>query len=155
MRLAPLDLDGTPVDRTSALADAVADLCHDHAYGPEIERWPPAELAVRAERSDVARLRASFGLGESAGHPWRVYVDRTAATVACRPTVLDSLARLRECGGSIGAATNGSPDVQRAKVRATGLADLVDGIAACVAARQRFGARAGSGSGRVRQLFPS
>ncbi|MGV9558233.1 HAD family hydrolase [Streptomyces sp. NPDC003401] len=130
MRLALFDLDGTLVDRTSAFADAVAELCHDHAYGPEIERWLLTELADHAERSDFARLRAAFGLGESADHLWRVYVDRMAAAVTCRPAVLDSLARLRERGWSIGVATNGSSDIQRAKVRATGLADLLDGIAA-------------------------
>lgn len=130
MRLALFDLDGTLVDRTSAFADAIADLCHDHAYGPEIERWLLTELADHAERSDFARLRAAFGLGESADHLWRVYVDRMASAVTCRPAVLDSLARLRERGWSVGVATNGSSDIQRAKVRATGLADLVDGIAA-------------------------
>ncbi|MFF9063374.1 HAD family hydrolase [Streptomyces sp. NPDC101213] len=130
MRLALFDLDGTLVDRTSAFADAIADLCHDHAYGPEIERWLLTELADRAERSDFARLRAAFGLGESADHLWRVYVDRMAAAVTCRPEVLDGLARLRERGWSVGVATNGSSDIQRAKIRATGLADLVDGIAA-------------------------
>ncbi|MEU8651615.1 HAD family hydrolase [Streptomyces sp. NPDC048737] len=130
MRLALLDLDGTPVDRTSALADAVADLCHDHAYGPGIERWPLTQLADHAERSDFARLRAAFGPGESADHLWRVYVDRMAAAVTCRPAVLNGPARPRERGWSVGVATNGSSDIQRAEVGATGLADLVDGIGA-------------------------
>ncbi|MFD4576127.1 HAD family hydrolase [Streptomyces sp. NPDC058417] len=130
MRLALFDLDGTLVDRASGLADAVAALCHDHGYGPEIEQWLLRELADRADRADFVRLRATFGLGESAEHLWRVYVDRMAASVTCRPAVLSSLGRLRECGWSIGVATNGASDIQRAKVRATGLADLVDGIAA-------------------------
>ncbi|WP_425246186.1 HAD family hydrolase [Streptomyces sp. NEAU-NA10] len=130
MRLALFDLDGTLVDRASAVADAIADLCHDHGYGPEIEQWLLSELADHADRGDFARLRAAFGLGESADHLWRVYVDRMAAAVTCRPAVLDSLTRLKESGWSVGVATNGSSDIQRAKVRATGLADLVDGIAA-------------------------
>ncbi|MER5975889.1 HAD family hydrolase [Streptomyces sp. NPDC001857] len=130
MRLALFDLDGTLVDRTAAFADAVADLCHDHGYGPEIERWLLTELADHAERDDFARLRAEFGLRESAAHLWRVYVDRMAAAVTCRPAVLDSLARLKDRGWSVGVATNGASDIQRAKVRATGLADLLDGIAA-------------------------
>ncbi|MFE0454847.1 HAD family hydrolase [Streptomyces sp. NPDC058914] len=130
MRLALFDLDGTLVDRTSAFPDAIADLCHDHGYGPEIERWLLTELADHADRSDFGRLRATFGLHESAEHLWRVYVGRMAAAVACRPAVLHSLTRLKENGWSVGVVTNGSSDIQRAKVRATGLADLVDGIAA-------------------------
>ncbi|MGW5658257.1 HAD family hydrolase [Streptomyces humi] len=130
MRLALFDLDGTLVDRRSAFPDAIAQLTADHGYGPEIERWLIAELADRADRSDFERLRVTFQLNESADHLWRVYVDRMAAAVHCRPAVLDSLARLKDAGWNIGVATNGSSDIQRAKVRATGLADLIDGIAA-------------------------
>ncbi|WP_320774476.1 HAD family hydrolase [Streptomyces sp. CRN 30] len=130
MRLALFDLDGTLVDRRAAFADAIAELARDHAYGPEIERWLRTELADEAGRGDFVRLRDTFGLGEDPDHLWRVYVDRMAAAVTCRPAVLDSLARLKEAGWSVGVATNGASDIQRAKVRATGLADLVDGIAA-------------------------
>ena len=130
MRLALFDLDGTLVDRRSAFVDAIVGLAHDHAYGPEIERWLLTELADRADRSDFDRLRTAFRLNESADHLWRVYVDRMAASVSCRPAVLSSLMQLREAGWSIGVATNGASDIQRAKVRATGLAELIDGIAA-------------------------
>ena len=130
MRLALFDLDGTLVDRRAAFADAIADLVHDHAYGPEIEGWLRAELADSADRGDFERLRARFQVQESAEHLWRVYVDRMASAVHCRPVVLDGLARLKDAGWSIGVATNGASDIQRAKVRATGLADLIDGIAA-------------------------
>ncbi|MEW2290130.1 HAD family hydrolase [Streptomyces sp. NPDC047841] len=130
MRLAIFDLDGTLVDRTSAVADAIATLSHDHGYGPEIETWLLTELADRADRSDFDRLRAAFRIAESADHLWRVYIDRMASAVTCRPTVLAALTRLKDAGWSIGVATNGSSDIQRAKVRATGLADLIDGIAA-------------------------
>ncbi|MER7841802.1 HAD family hydrolase [Streptomyces sp. NPDC096040] len=130
MRLALFDLDGTLVDRRSAFTDAITQLSHDHGYGPEIERWLIAELADRADRSDFERLRHTFQLNESADHLWRVYVDRMAAAMHCRPAVLDSLARLKTAGWNIGVATNGSSDIQRAKIRATGLADLIDGIAA-------------------------
>ncbi|MET9913578.1 HAD family hydrolase [Streptomyces sp. NPDC006476] len=130
MRLALFDLDGTLVDRHSAVADAIATLSHDHGYGSEIEHWLLTELADRADRSDFDRLRSAFQLAESADHLWRVYVDRMAAAVHCRPAVLNSLQQLKDAGWSIGVATNGASDVQRAKVRATGLADLIDGIAA-------------------------
>ncbi|MFI6254330.1 HAD family hydrolase [Streptomyces sp. NPDC051016] len=130
MRLALFDLDGTLVDRRSAFADAIAELSHDHGYGPEIEQWLNTELADRADRNDFERLRTAFQLNETADHLWRVYIGRMAAAVHCRPAVLDSLARLKTAGWSIGVATNGSSDIQRAKVRATGLANLIDGIAA-------------------------
>ncbi|GGL91915.1 hypothetical protein GCM10010129_39610 [Streptomyces fumigatiscleroticus] len=130
VRLALFDLDGTLVDRTAAFADAIADLSHDHGYGPEIEQWLLTELADRADRSDFDRLRATFSLDESADHLWRVYIGRMAAAVTCRPAVLESLTRLKDAGWSIGIATNGASDIQRAKVHATGLADLIDGIAA-------------------------
>ncbi|MFF7189665.1 HAD family hydrolase [Streptomyces sp. NPDC008222] len=130
MRLAIFDLDGTLVDRTAAFADAIANLSHDHGYGPEIEDWLLTELADRADRSDFDRLRATFHISESADHLWRVYIDRMAAAVTCRPAVIDSLTQLKQAGWTIGVATNGSSDIQRAKVHATGLADLIDGIAA-------------------------
>ncbi|MFD0307149.1 HAD family hydrolase [Streptomyces sp. NPDC127119] len=130
MRLALFDLDGTLIDRTAAFADAIASLSHDHGYGPDIEHWLLTELADRADRSDFDRLAATFELSESAGHLWRVYVDRMAAAVTCRPAVLASLTRLKDAGWSIGVATNGASDIQRAKIRATGLAELIDGIAA-------------------------
>ncbi|MFE2586685.1 HAD family hydrolase [Streptomyces sp. NPDC059378] len=130
MRLVLFDLDGTLVDRHSAVSEAIADLSHDHAYSPEIEHWLLTELADRADRSDFDRLRAQFRLPESTDHLWRVYVDRMAAAVTCRPSVISNLKRLKAEGWSIGVATNGASDIQRAKIRATGLADLIDGIAA-------------------------
>ncbi|MET9077874.1 HAD family hydrolase [Streptomyces sp. NPDC004232] len=130
MKLALFDLDGTLVDRNGAFATAIAELSQDHGYGPEIESWLLTGLADRAERRDFDRLRATFPIEESADHLWRVYVGRMAAAVTCRPGVLDSLARLKRAGWSIGVATNGASDIQRAKIDATGLAELIDGIAA-------------------------
>ncbi|MES5820745.1 HAD family hydrolase [Streptomyces sp. RG80] len=130
MRLAIFDLDGTLVDRTGAFAHAITTLSSDHGYGPEIEQWLLTELADHAERGDFDRLRATFPVRESADHLWRVYIDRMASAVRCRPDVLDSLAGLKEAGWSIGVATNGASDIQRAKIRAAGLSDLIDGIAA-------------------------
>ncbi|MGY0071727.1 HAD family hydrolase (plasmid) [Streptomyces sp. QTS137] len=130
MRLALFDLDGTLVDRTAAFADAIAVLSHDHGYGPEIEQWLLSELADRAERHDFVRLCDAFNLDEDPDHLWRVYIDRMATAVTCRPEVLEALSRLKGAGWRIGVATNGASDIQRAKVRATGLADLIDGIAA-------------------------
>ncbi|MHC5902995.1 HAD family hydrolase [Streptomyces sp. S6] len=130
MRLALFDLDGTLVDRTAALSATVAGLCRDHGYRPEVEAWLLAELAEHGGRDVLGRLAERFGVTESPEHLWRVYVDRMAASVVCRPETLESLGRLRERGWSVGVVTNGSSDLQRAKIRSAGLADLVDGIAA-------------------------
>jgi putative hydrolase of the HAD superfamily len=128
-RLALFDLDGTLVDRRSALSDAVADLCRKHGLGPEIEAWLFTELADRADVDDFVRLREEFELSESAAKLWQGYVDQMAAAVSCRPAVLEGLAQLRAVGWAIGIVTNGAADIQRAKLTATGLADLVDGVA--------------------------
>ncbi|MFJ8510763.1 HAD family hydrolase [Streptomyces avermitilis] len=130
MRLALFDLDGTLVDRRSAFTNAISDLTRTHGYGPDVEHWMLIHLADRAGPDDFAQLSEIFNLDESAADLWRAYVDRMAAAVTCRPAVLDSLARLKAASWSIGVATNGASDIQRAKIRATGLADLIDGIAA-------------------------
>jgi putative hydrolase of the HAD superfamily len=129
MRLALFDLDGTLVDRQSAFSDAVADLCQAHRFGPEAEAWLLTELADRANAADFSRFRQRFTLTKPATELWEAYVDRMAAAVSCRGPVLEGLARLRATGWTVGIVTNGSSDIQRAKLAATGLAELVDGIA--------------------------
>lgn len=129
-RLAFFDLDGTLADRQSALSDVLTRLCRSHAFSPDAEQWLRAALADRATVGDFARLRESFGLEVSAADLWQEYVDLMAAAVTCRPEVLDGLARLRAAAWTIGVITNGAGDIQRAKLAGTGLADLVDGVAA-------------------------
>jgi putative hydrolase of the HAD superfamily len=128
-KLALFDLDGTLVDRRAALRDAVAGLCARHRYGVDIEQWLLAELAERAHADDFTRLCTTFGLDEPAGRLWQEYVDRMAASVTCRPAVLQGLGRLRAGGWTIGIVTNGVSDIQRAKLAATGITELIDGTA--------------------------
>lgn len=128
-RLALFDLDGTLVDRQAAYSDAVAGLCRDHALGPAAEQWLLARLADRANTSDFKELVARFGLAESADRLWQEYADRMAAAVTCRAAILEGLAGLRAEAWTIGIATNGASDIQRAKLAATGIEGLVDGVA--------------------------
>ncbi|CCK32949.1 Haloacid dehalogenase-like hydrolase (plasmid) [Streptomyces davaonensis JCM 4913] len=128
-RLALFDLDGTLVDRQAALGNAVTDLCRAHGFGLPVEQWLRTQLAERANASDFAQLRAVFNLTEPAADLWQEYVGMMAAAVTCRPEVLEGLAELRAAAWTIGIATNGASDIQRAKLAATGLADLVDGVA--------------------------
>ncbi|MEU8550508.1 hypothetical protein AB0C81_26600 [Streptomyces roseoverticillatus] len=81
-RFAIFDLDGTLVDRQSALSDAVTGLCRTHSFGPETEQWLLTELADRAHAADFARLRAAFGLEVAAEQLWHEYVGLMAATSA-------------------------------------------------------------------------
>ncbi|MGG7568950.1 HAD family hydrolase [Streptomyces sirii] len=127
-RLVLFDLDGTLIDRQSAFSDAVVALCSSHGFGNDIEQWLLTELADRANAVDFARLREAFALNEPASQLWEEYVDRIAASVTCRPAVLEGLARLRTEEWTIGIATNGASDIQRAKIAATGLDDLIDGV---------------------------
>ncbi|MEU1126732.1 HAD family hydrolase [Streptomyces sp. NPDC005899] len=127
--LAFFDLDGTLVDRQSALSDAVTGLGRAHTLGPDAEWWLRTELADRANAADFVRLREAFDLEVPAAQLWQEYVSLMAAAVTCRPEVLEGLARLRAAAWTIGIATNGASDIQRAKLAATGLADLVDGVA--------------------------
>jgi putative hydrolase of the HAD superfamily len=123
------DLDGTLVDRQAAYGDATAALCRAHNYPLAVERWLLAELAQRANAADFLRLRDTFVVHEDPADLWREYVDRMAAAITCRPGVLEGLPALKTAGWTIGIATNGAADIQRAKLATTGIDALVDGIA--------------------------
>ncbi|MGW1534472.1 HAD family hydrolase [Streptomyces aureus] len=129
MRLALFDLDNTLVNRATAFPHAITDLCNDWGYGPDIEAWLTTELADRAAPADFGRLTAEFRLPDDEARLWRGYVDRIASSVTCDAAVLSGLDQLRSEGWTVGVATNGAADIQRAKLAATGLLDCVDGIA--------------------------
>ncbi|MGW3269064.1 HAD family hydrolase [Streptomyces sp. NPDC001056] len=129
-RVVFFDLDGTLADRQLALSDAVTSLCRSCALSADADQWLRTELADRATAGDFARLREAFGLEVSAAGLWQEYVDLMSSAVTCRPEVLEGLARLRAAAWTIGVITNGAGDIQRAKLAGTGLADLVDGVAA-------------------------
>ncbi|CAL9676216.1 HAD family hydrolase [Streptomyces sp. enrichment culture] len=129
-RLALFDLDGTLVDRQTAVRDVLTALCRAHDFDTATEQWLRIELVDRANPGNFVRLREVFGLVVSADQLWREYVDLMAAAVTCRSEVLEGLARLRAGGWTIGVITNGAGDIQRAKLAGTGLADLVHGVAA-------------------------
>lgn len=128
-RLALFDLDGTLVDRQAAHSDAVTGLCRAHGLDASAETWLLTQLADRANPSDLVQLRDVFGLAVPAVQLWQEYVALMAAAVTCRPEILEGLTRLRAAAWTIGIVTNGAGDIQRAKLAATGLVGLVDGIA--------------------------
>ncbi|MFI2304519.1 HAD family hydrolase [Actinacidiphila glaucinigra] len=127
--LALFDLDDTLVRRRTSFIDTVTALCLEHGFGVEIRAWMLSELADRANADDFVRLRHDYALDCGAGQLWGEFVDRMANAVSCDPAVLQGLERLRADEWRIGIVANGASDVQRAKIGATGLADLVDGVA--------------------------
>ncbi|MEV7296811.1 HAD family hydrolase [Streptomyces microflavus] len=129
-RFALLDLDETLVDRQVAVHDSLTALCHAHDFAPATERWLRAELVNRASPDSFVRLRNTFGLVMPSEDLWQEYVDLMSAAVTCRPEVLEGLARLRAAAWTIGVVTNGAGDIQRAKLAGTGLASLINGVAA-------------------------
>ncbi|AEY94200.1 putative hydrolase (plasmid) [Streptomyces hygroscopicus subsp. jinggangensis 5008] len=129
-KFALFGLDGTLADRQSAFNDAITGLCRTRTLSPSVERWLRTELADRATAGDFARLREAFGLETSAADLWQEYVDLMADAVTCLPEVFEGLARLRAAVWTIDVVTNRASDIQRAKLAGTGLACLVDGVAA-------------------------
>lgn len=129
MPLALFDLDNTLVDRGHAVTQAISRMCAAHHFSPEAERWLRTELADRAGPGDFTRLRAAFSLDQDAGQLWQEYIEAMAAAVTCRPAIQSALTQLRAEGWTIGIVTNGASDIQRAKLAATGLDALVDGVA--------------------------
>ncbi|WP_229925613.1 HAD family hydrolase [Streptomyces longispororuber] len=128
-RFVLFDLDGTLVDRQTALSDAITELCRAHDFDKDVEQRLRADLADRANPRDFVRLKRACELAVPAEQLWQEYVDLMAAAVTCRPEVLEGLARLRAAAWTIGVITNGAGDIQRTKLAATGLASLVDGVA--------------------------
>ncbi|MFF7212884.1 HAD family hydrolase [Streptomyces sp. NPDC008238] len=126
--LALFDLDGTLVRRRTSFSDAVTALCLEHGFGVEIRAWMLSELADRANADDFVRLGHEYAL-DGGAQLWREFVDRMADAVTCDPAVLQGLEQLRADDWRIGIVANGASDVQRAKIGATGLAGLIDGVA--------------------------
>ncbi|MGV9242551.1 HAD family hydrolase [Streptomyces sp. NPDC003710] len=77
---------------------------------------------------DFLDLRETLGLSDDPEDLWHGYVDGIARSVRCAPEVRRSLEELRGTGWTLGVTTNGAGDIQRAKLAATGLTSLFDGI---------------------------
>ncbi|WP_042422210.1 HAD family hydrolase [Streptacidiphilus anmyonensis] len=128
MPLALFDLDNTLVNRTGAVHSVVTRLCAAHGVHPaDVPRIAEA-LRERAYPATFAALRRELHLPSPAIALWDWYVDAIAAAVTCPPAVATGLAQLREAGWTVGIVTNGATDIQRAKLRATGLDQVVDAI---------------------------
>ncbi|NNJ02614.1 HAD family hydrolase [Streptomyces sp. PKU-MA01144] len=126
--LALFDLDNTLIDRTAGLEDWARGFVRSRALPHEAEAIICDRLSERAHPEDFVDLRAILHLGDAPDNLWHEYVDGVAHSVHCFPGTREGLEALRRAGWTIGIATNGAGDIQRAKLAATGLAPLFHGI---------------------------
>ncbi|MER5809897.1 HAD family hydrolase [Streptomyces sp. NPDC002033] len=129
MTIALFDLDNTLIDRQEAVANWARTFAADHGFDPATEAQLAGALGERAYPATFARLWDELGLTESAAQLWTDYVQGIAAAVKVRPNAIEGIEQLRATGWKVGILTNGAGDIQRAKLTAAGLADVVDAIA--------------------------
>jgi putative hydrolase of the HAD superfamily len=121
------DLDNTLVDRRGTLVGCAAEFTSRHGLGDQEQAYVLGMVAERAYPSTFDLVRTRYRLHPSAEELWQDYCADIAAMVSCPGAVLDGLDELRAAGWQVGVATNGAVDIQWAKLRATGIADHVDG----------------------------
>ncbi|MGW0992010.1 HAD family hydrolase [Streptomyces sp. NPDC002523] len=127
-RLVLFDLDNTLVDRRRTLADWSAEFTARHGLADEERAHVLGIVAKRAYPSTFEVIRARYRLPMSTDELWRAYCADIAASVSCPAEILDGLDALRGAGWRVGVATNGAVDIQRAKLRTTGIAERLDGV---------------------------
>jgi HAD superfamily hydrolase (TIGR01549 family) len=132
MPLALFDLDDTLIDHRAAFRAWAEEFAVEHGLGSEGVSWL---LTAKADHSGPKdrlffSIRDEFDLAESADQLWRRYRRRIPELASCRSEDLEALEQLRGAGWRIGIVTNGMADNQLAKIKRTGLAELVD--ASCV-----------------------
>ncbi|GAA1429327.1 hypothetical protein GCM10009601_44350 [Streptomyces thermospinosisporus] len=127
-RLVLFDLDNTLVDRQETLTGWAAEFTARYGLGDEEQAYILDMVAERAYPSTFDAICTRYRLATSTDELWRTYCADIAASVSCPGEVLDGLEELRAAGWRVGVATNGAVDIQRAKLRATGISERVDGL---------------------------
>ncbi|MGW0826314.1 HAD family hydrolase [Streptomyces sp. NPDC002845] len=122
------DLDNTLVDRRGTLADWASEFTVRHGLEDEEQAHVLGLVAERAYPSTFDAIRTRYRLPTSTAEMWRAYCTDIAAMVSCPAAILDGLDELRAASWRVGVATNGAVDIQRAKLRATGISERVDGV---------------------------
>ncbi|MFD4659700.1 HAD-IA family hydrolase [Kitasatospora sp. NPDC058444] len=126
--LVMVDFDDTLVDRLSAVTSWVVGYCAGHGLGAEVEQRMLEAMRIRADPDVVEQLCAELGLPEDAGEFWSRYESELAALVKPFPGVIEALAAVRKAGHQVVVVTNGGSQIQRAKLAASGIADVVDAV---------------------------
>ncbi|OKI95135.1 hypothetical protein AMK19_32870 [Kitasatospora sp. CB01950] len=132
-----VDFDDTLIDRLAAVTAWVAAYRADHGLGAAAEHRMLEAMSVRADLATFAQLRTELGLIESAYELWTRYSAELAAAVRPFPGALEALDTVRTAGWPVVIVTNGGAEVQRSKMRATGVAERVDAV--CIS--EEVGAR--------------
>lgn len=128
--LALFDLDNTLIDRQAALEWWVRDFSASRGLVPASEVLLGDALRARAYPVDFERLRDPLGLSGSVDSLWSEYVSGMSARARCLPGLPSALDQMRVGGWTLGVVTNGAVDIQLAKLKSAGLADLFDGVCA-------------------------
>ncbi|GHH56271.1 HAD family hydrolase [Streptomyces candidus] len=120
--LALFDLDNTLIDRRAGLENWARDFAWSRVLPEGSESGICEQLRERAYPADFVHLREALGLSDDPGDLSREYVDGVARSVRCFPGVRQGLEAPCSAGWTLGIATHGAGDIQRAKLTATGLA---------------------------------
>jgi len=122
-----LDLDETLVDKSQAFAQWAAHLVDAQALDAQALSWLiDTDKAIKPRGPFFAEVTRRWpGLG-NAQDLWDDYAQTMPRLVAVFPGVVGVLGELRDVGYRLVVVTNGRRDNQEAKLRATGLAELVD-----------------------------
>ncbi len=121
-------MDNTLIDLDGAFGSWAAEFAATHDLGAGGLQWI-LDLDIPHRDLMFRWIKYHFDIAASADDLWAEYRARMPFLVECRPEVLAMLARLRESGWKVGIVANGMADNQLGKLRATGLADAVDGFA--------------------------
>lgn len=127
-QLALFDLDNTLIARQGALSEWAHGFTTSRGMLDDAAYLITEMLSARAYPSDFARIKATLGLRDSLESLWSEYVSGMASRARCGEGVREGLAVMLAEGWTVGIATNGSADIQRAKLASAGLADLVEGV---------------------------
>ncbi|MFI9332641.1 HAD-IA family hydrolase [Kitasatospora sp. NPDC052868] len=136
-RLLMVDFDDTLIARHAAVTSWIASYCAERGLASDARRRMLDAMQVRADLSTFEALRAELGLAESAADLWARYGNELAATVRPFPGVLDALDVARAEGWRVVIVTNGGSQIQRAKLKASGIVNRADAI--CIS--EEVGAR--------------
>ncbi|WP_432114387.1 HAD family hydrolase [Streptomyces sp. S1] len=126
--LALFDLDNTLIDRRGSLEEWVRHFVRFRSLPPAAGPVISKRLRARAYPADLAEVGAIFGLSVPAEELWREYTEGMAGAARCLPGAERGLGELRDTGWTLGVATNGAGDIQRAKLTSTGLTRFFDGV---------------------------
>jgi HAD superfamily hydrolase (TIGR01549 family) len=126
--LALFDLDDTLIDRGAAFTAWAEEFAAAHHLDDGAVAFMVVTDAHHCGPMDgfFATICATFGLAEAPGVMWAQYRRRMPELASCRSEDVDALRRLRQGGWRVGIVTNGMTDNQLAKIRNTGLSDVVD-----------------------------